>query len=202
MPRWTWSIVLGMAAGLLAGCEPKGEFKTAQQIKEGKQAAGQPVHDGEHEHSEGPHGGAIVELGGEEYHGEVVIYGKMNTITVYVLGKDAKTAAPIAAEEVTVVTEENAQLKLKAAPQEGEDGGKASKFELTEESSVGPIVKAGYLHGALQLAIDGKPYRGNIDWHDEGSSHDDHADEKAEPKQEPEAKEAPEGEPAADKSDS
>lgn len=192
MQRLTWGIALGFVVSLFAGCEPKGEFKTARQINEGKKGGSEPAH--EHD-SAGPHGGAIVELGGEEYHAEVVIDGKTNTITVYLLGKDAKTAAPIAAEEVIVVTEDDAKLKLKAAPQAGEEGGKASKFELIEETTVGPIAKAGFLHGALQLEIDGKPYRGDIDSHFDGSTHD-------EPKKESDAKEPPADTPAEDKSGS
>jgi hypothetical protein len=199
MQRLTWGIALGFTLSLFAGCEQKGEFKTAKQINEGKKGGGESAHDHD---SAGPHGGAIVELGGEEYHAEVVIDGKTNTITVYLLGKDAKTAAPIAAEEVIVVTEDDARLKLKAAPQAGEDGGKASKFELTEETTVDPIAKAGFLHGALQLEIDGKPYRGDIDSHFDGSTHDDHAGEKTETKKEAETKEAPTDESVEDKSGS
>jgi hypothetical protein len=174
MPRLTSGITLGLMFGLAAGCNQQtGDFKTAKQINEGKKAAGQP-----HEHeSEGPHGGAIVELGDEEYHAEVVIDPKTYTLSVYLLGKDAKTATPIAAEEVTVVTEDDSKLKLKAVPQDGESGGKASKFELAEEATVGPIAKAGFLHGALKLEIDGKPYGGDIDLHFDGSSHDDGKDE-------------------------
>lgn len=168
----------GLIVGLFAvGCEPKGEFKTAKQIKTEKGHT-----DDGHEHgAAGPHGGAIVELGDEEYHGEVVVDAKTHTLTVYLFGKDAKTPAPIAAEHVTVVDGKDTQLQLSAV--EPKDG-KTSQFALADEEKVGTIAKAGFLHGELKLEADGKPYRGKIDAHFDGSSHDE--DKHDEPAKKPE----------------
>lgn len=165
-------MIVGLMLGLISlGCEkPGGNFKTAKQIKEDNQAAGKSDH-ASHDHGAGPHGGSIVELGDEEYHAEVVVDGKTNALTVYMFGSDAKTAAPIAATELAVAGDKS--LTLKAVPQEGDGDGKASKFELVDEVLVGPIAKDGFLHGDLKLEIDGKPYRGEIDYHFDGSSHDD-----------------------------
>src|SRR5689334_14349072 len=114
----------GMIAGLILGlccigCEkPGGNFKTAKQIKEDNKAAGKSDH-ALHDHPPGPHGGSIVELGDDEYHAEVVVDGKTNMLSVYMFGSDAKTVAPIAATEVTVVADDKS-LMLKAVPQEGD----------------------------------------------------------------------------------
>lgn len=178
-----WRIA-GFALGLIsAGCEPQGgNFKTASQIKQENQAAGKADSHDDHDHGAGPHGGSIVELGDEEYHAEVVVDGKAHALKVYLFGKDAKTAAPISATEVMVVTEDDQKLALKAAPQSGDGEGKASLFELIDEAAVDAISKAGYLHGSLQLEADGKSYRADIDAHFDGTTHDDHADHKDEKK--------------------
>lgn len=177
-------MIAGLAVSLISlGCDqPGGNFKTAEQLKQERQAAGKTDHHDDHDHSAGPHGGSIVELGDEEYHAEVVVDGKSHTLRVYLFGTDAKTPAPIAAAEVTVTVEDGPKLSLKAAPQTGDGEGKSSLFELSDETAVGAIAKAGFLHGSLQLETDGKPYRGDIDAHFDGTAHDDHADHKDEEK--------------------
>lgn len=184
-----WLFVSVTAGCLLAGCNGSGgDYKTAKQIEK---AGGKPVHDDEHGHGAGPHGGAIVELGDDEYHAEVVVDGKTQTLQVFLLGSDAKTEAATGATEATVVTEDQKSLTLKSAPQKGDAEGKTSRFELNDEEAVGALAKAGYLHGSLQLEIDGKPFRGDIDAHFGGSTHDDDADVKQDP--------APTEEPSQDK---
>jgi hypothetical protein len=197
----------GMIAGLMlglvcVGCEkPGGNFKTAKQIKQENKAAGTSDHV-PHDHSAGPHGGAIVELGDDEYHAEVVVDGKTHTLAVYMFGSDAKTVTPIAATEVIVVTEDDKSLSLKATPQDGDGEGKSSKFELADEATVKPIAEAGFLHGDLKLEIDGKPYHGAIDSHFDGSSHDDHADKKtAEPNEDKPGAEAKSPDDASEKTE-
>jgi hypothetical protein len=172
MARWNGWLAVGAVAGLLAaGCDgSKSDFKTAKELNTGKAAGG---HD-DHDHGAGPHGGAIVELGADEYHAEVVVDTKSHALRVYLLGPDAKTATPVAATEVTIKTEDNQSLSLKAKPQDGDVAGKASLFELADEKAVDDLAKAGYLHGSLQMEIDGKPFRGDVDAHFDGSSHDDH----------------------------
>ncbi len=184
---WGWMFASVSAVGLLSGCTGSGgDYKTAQQIKQAKQAAGQHVHDEHHEHgAAGPHGGAIVELGDEEYHAEVVVDGKTHTLQVYLLGPDAKTSAAVGAQEAAVTTEDNQTLTLKAVPQAGDAKDKASKFELADEGAVDALLKAGFLHGSLQLEINGKPFRGDIDAHFDGSSHDVHAADKGDEKEMP-----------------
>ena len=41
------------------------------------------------EDHEGPHKGIVVEWGDEEYHTEIVIDAKTETVTVYIYGSDA-----------------------------------------------------------------------------------------------------------------
>lgn len=174
MSQWNgWLVVVAMTGLLAAGCDgSKSEFKTAKELNTGK---GHDEHD--HDHDAGPHGGAIVELGADEYHAEIVVDGKAHALRVYMLGPDAKTAAPVAATELKIATEDNQTLTLKAAPQTGETEGKASLFELADEKAVDGLEKAGYLHGSLQIEIGGKAYRGDVDAHFDGGSHEDHKEE-------------------------
>lgn len=122
----------------------------------------------------GPHKGSLVELGDEEYHAEVVHDEKAGTVTIYLLGSDAKTAVSTDAKEVVVnakVKGKAVQMKLKAAPQKGDKTGTTSCFaskskelmELLDNEEVKPI---------LRVTIAGKTFNGAIEHEHE------HEDEK------------------------
>ena len=52
----------------------------------------------EHGHShptEGPHHGSLIELGDEEYHGELVHDDKAGTVTIYLLDSSAREAVAV-----------------------------------------------------------------------------------------------------------
>ena len=178
-----FSLVVGLAFGLTFatfGCSSKSDYKTVDAVK---QAAPLPEHDHGHA-AKGPHGGGIVELGDEEYHAEIVVDHDSESVVVYLLGKDAKTATPVAATEVTLALEGKEDLTLKATPQADDGEGKASKFVIVNHDLIHALMDAGFVHGALRLTIEEKPYRGNIDYHLDGSSHEghDHDDKKPEAK--------------------
>ncbi len=171
------SLVAMLAMGLLGGavgCDGgKSDYKKADDLKKAP-----PVHD-EHGHGEkGPHGGSIVELGDEEFHAEVVLDHDAHALRVFVLGKDAKTAVPTAATEITVAAEGKDAVTLKAAPQDGDGEGKASRFELIDEKLVHDILDAKFLHGDLRITIGGKPYSGHIDMHLDDVHHEHKDDAK------------------------
>ena len=145
-----------------------------------------------HEHghgAKGPHGGGLIELGAEEYHAEIVVDHDAHAVRVYILGKDAKTAEPIAATDLTVTPAGKDALKLKAAPQKTDGEGKSSVFELIDDGVVHALMDAKAIHGKLQVSIGDKPFTGEIDYHIDGSAHDhkddkghaDHKDEAAKP---------------------
>ena len=169
------SMVAMLAMGLLGGavgCDGgKSDYNKADDLKKAP-----AVHD-EHGHGEkGPHGGSIVELGNEEFHAEIVLDHDAHVLRVFVLGKDAKTAAPTAATEITVAAEGKDAVTLKAVPQEGDGEGKASRFELIDEKLVHDILDAKFLHGDLRITIGDKPYSGHIDMHLDDVHHE-HKDE-------------------------
>ena len=136
----------------------------------------------EHAHDdEGPHGGHVIELGVEDYHAELTHAEDSHVVGVYLLGSDAKTAAPIEAEKVTInvaVDGQSSQYDLSAAAQEGESAGKASYFELDSEplhTVVSGESESKNTKARLSLTIGGKPYVGLIETgehdHEHGHAH-------------------------------
>ena len=126
--------------------------------------------DDDHAHEKGPHGGSLVELGDEEYHAEIVHDDKEETVTIYLLGKDAKTAVGTDAKDVAInakVKGKAVQMKVKASAQKGDKAGLSSRFmmkskelmELLDDPNASP---------SLRVAINGKTFVGKIEHdHDE-----------------------------------
>ncbi len=122
-------------------------------------------HAEEHAHDHGPHGGHVVELGGEDYHAEVVFDAATRKLTVYLLGADLKTPLPVEAENLAArlkIGEQTQEFLLAAAPQEGEEGGKSSRFTQAEGSLPESIQDAEDLHGEVVVSFGGTQYRGEI----------------------------------------
>lgn len=172
--RWGW-MVLSVVAALTVGCDSgSSEFKPAADLP-------QTAHD-DHDHhghahggsSEGPHHGSLIELGEEEFHGEIVVDGKSHTLKLYLLGPDAKADATTAATEATLTLEGGPTLTLK--PAEGQAEGMVSLFSVTDEKAVHEIAEAEFIHGELSIQIGEKKYTAHVDAHFHAEH--DHADEK------------------------
>lgn len=128
----------------------------------------------EHAHpDEGPHGGALIELGEEEYHAEIVIDEKADSVSIYLLGSNAKDAVPIDATEVfinLVHGKKPEQFKLKASPTKTDPKGKASRFILKDHDLLHDL-EHDNAQARLRVKIAGKSYSGKI-----AAGHHDHAD--------------------------
>jgi hypothetical protein len=165
---WLW---LGcVSVGLtLAGCNgPGGDYKPAAEIPKAPDDHG---HDHGHG-AEGPHHGVLVELGpNHELHGEIVLNAKTHTLTVYLLGPDAKSPAPSSATEITISQEGGSPLVLK--PAAGQPEGKHAVFELTDEKAIHELADVGFIHGKISMMADGKSIEAGLDVHFDG----DHAHE-------------------------
>jgi hypothetical protein len=108
----------------------------------------------------GPHGGVLIELGDEEYHGEFTVDHKKKEVVVYILGGDAKKAVPIEAKEIDLaIKEPKFSIKLKAAPQEGDPAGQASAFKGTHDN----FGKEQDFAGTVSMKIKDKPYVGEFE---------------------------------------
>jgi hypothetical protein len=158
-----------MAAGVVAllaifpGCGEKKGRKTAG----GKKGANNVSKADPHEHEHGPHGGHVIELGGE-YHAELTHDDDTKTVSVYLLGGDVKKPVLSNEKELSVnltVAGQPKQYKLVAAPQQGDPEGQSSRFELKDEALL-EALEAPKAKGRLQVTIDGKQYNGAIESHE------------------------------------
>ncbi|QDV82138.1 hypothetical protein [Planctomycetes bacterium TBK1r] len=112
-----------------------------------------------HGHGAGPHDGVIVDWGGGKYHVEFIVDHEKQAGTVYIFGADEKTPNPIDATEIEMsITDPVMQLTLKAAPQDNDPAGKASRFIGTHEK-LGVVQEYA---GTITGVIDGTPYSGDF----------------------------------------
>lgn len=124
--------------------------------------AGEDGHDhgvAGHGHGAGPHDGTLADWGGGKYHVEFTVDHDKQEGTVYILGGDEKTPTPIKAGEIQLVIVDPAmEVTLKAAPQEGDAEGTASRY-------VGNHEKLGVVQeyaGTITGVIDDTPYSGDF----------------------------------------
>jgi len=151
------STLLLVVSAVLYGCN--GDAEKTEKTSKTKQPSG-------HSHGEkGPHKGVLVELGDHEYHGEVVHDEKTNIVTVYMLGGDAKTPAPISAKTVTVNLSHDGspeEFTLDARPDKNDPMGKSSRF-VTQGSELGEHLDLDDVtNRRLVVEIDGTSYSGAI----------------------------------------
>jgi hypothetical protein len=112
----------------------------------------------------GPHKGAIVEWGEEEYHLEVVTDAKAGTVTVYVYGGEADLKAGKARAidarslVMTVKADKTVTVKLEPAPAKGDADGTASVF--TGKHAV--FSRDAKLTGTVSGKVGAKPYSGEF----------------------------------------
>ena len=119
LPLWAGTILLLS----LTGCSDK---KTPS-------LAGEHAH----QHVHGPHDGELIEVGEEEYHGEMIHDDQAGTVTIYVLDKAHENAVPIEAASIIiemVVNSTPVEFKLAAKPQAEDPAGKSSRFESREQA--------------------------------------------------------------------
>jgi hypothetical protein len=151
------SLALTLAAGTILGCGPKAENKVDKSDvakSDSKKVAG------DHDHGEGPHGGAVAEWGDGNYHVEFTVDHDKQEATVYVLGSDAKSPAPVNASSLLLSINEPAfQVTLEAQPLEGESAGSASRF-VGKHESLGTVRE---FAGTISGEVEGKPFAGDFE---------------------------------------
>ena len=112
-----------------------------------------------HTHGSGPHGGTIADWGGGKFHVEFTVDHDKKESTVYILGGDAKTPAPIKADKLLLnINDPQFQLDLAAKPLDGEADGLSSRFVGTHDS----LGKVQEFAGTISGEVDGKPYAGDF----------------------------------------
>ena len=110
-------------------------------------------------HGAGPHGGAVADWGGGKYHVEFTVDHDKKEATVYVLGSDEKTAAPIKVDKVLLsIVDPKFDVELAPMPLDGEADGMASRFVGTHEN----LGKVQEFDGNISGEVDGTPYAGDF----------------------------------------
>ncbi|QDU92560.1 hypothetical protein [Lignipirellula cremea] len=168
MKKFTVMFSLFLALGALAlstGCT---KDDPARPTADTKKAADDHGHaHGEHGHRAGPHDGVVADWGGGKFHVEFTVDHSQQEATVYILGDDEKTPAPISAEEIQLsIKDPVMQVALKASPQEGDAEGSASRFVGTNEG-LGVVQE---YEGTITGVVDGTPYSGDF----QEEAHGDH----------------------------
>lgn len=111
----------------------------------------------DHAHGNGPHGGAAFDFGA--YHGEFMVDHAKQEATVYILGDDLKTAAPIQADKLTLgIKSPSFEVELKPMPLEGEPVGKSSRF-VGKHEKLGVVQE---FEGTVTGEVGGKPANGKF----------------------------------------
>lgn len=126
--------------------------------------------------TEGPHDGALIELGAEEYHGELVHDEEGGTVTIYILDSTAKKTVAIDGPHVTINIRHDGQgkqFRLVASSDSDDPAGKSSRF-VSDEKELGDDLHLDDVDAALVVEIAGKSYRGKI-VHDHDHAGHDHA---------------------------
>jgi hypothetical protein len=113
-----------------------------------------------HAHGVGPHDGTIADWGGGTYHVEFTVDREQQQATVYVLGSDEKTPAPIDAESIELsITDPEMQVTLQAEPQQDDPEGRSSRFVGTDEK-LGIVQEYA---GTMTGVVEGTPYSGDFE---------------------------------------
>ena len=111
----------------------------------------------DHHHGAGPHGGAVGDFG--KYHVEFTVDHGKQEATIYLLGGDEKTAAPVKADSLTLdIADPKFTVDLKAAPQPTDPPGLASRFVARHEK----FGKEQEFAGTVRGTIDGKALSGKF----------------------------------------
>lgn len=152
---WSGSILLLLTAALV-GCAKESPPGAEAPVPTESAADSQSKN---HRHGSGPHGGTIADWGGGAYHVEFTVDHDKKEATVYILGGDAKSPAPIKAEKVQLsINEPSFQIDLVAQPLEGEGDGKSSRF-VGRHDNLG-IVRE--FDGTITGEVGGTPYAGDF----------------------------------------
>ena len=148
------AIACSLASVIGCGSQPGNVAKTNGAVKSDAKTPEKE----EHAHGSGPHGGTISDWGGGAYHVEFTVNHDRKEATVYILGSDEKSPAPVKAEKIHLVINDPAtELDLKAQPLEGEKDG-ASRFAGTHDN----LGKVQEFSGTISGDVEGTPYTGDF----------------------------------------
>jgi uncharacterized protein YceK len=139
---------------MLNGCGDSVKKKSSHKHGHGHSHDHAAPHD-HHAH----HGGLVNEIGGT-HHVEFVVDQDAKKVTLFVLGEDARSPAPIKAQPLSLQAKpegssEFVTLALQPVPRDGEGPDKASRFEAVAEQ----LAAAKAFEAILRITVENKQYR-------------------------------------------
>jgi hypothetical protein len=141
--RTLWSITIFISLVVLAGC---GSHSHRVESK------------GDHEHGRGPHKGAVGDFG-KNYHLEFTVAHDQQEATVFILGGDAKSPAPIKADKLTLeIADPKFTVELKPSRQDDDPPGTSSRFVGKHEK----FGKEQEFAGKVTGVVDGQTISGDF----------------------------------------
>ncbi len=126
--------------------------------------------------TKGPRGGALIELGNEELHAELLHDDETGTVTVFMLDAEAKRYVSVTSTEfvIQVRHEEQAeQFRLKAKPQKGDRQGTTSCFMIRNPKLV-TLLDDHHSEARMGIKIGERSFVGRIAHvhdHEHGDAH-------------------------------
>jgi hypothetical protein len=159
------------AMALIAGCQDTAAPESTAPSGTASAAADHGHEHGKggqtHAHGAGPHDGTLADWGGGKYHVEFTVDHNKQEATVYVLGSDEKSPAPVRTDKISLtIGNPELQTDLLPVPLEGEADGLSSRFVGTHEK-LGIVQEYA---GTISAEIEGTPYTGDF----EEEPHDAH----------------------------
>lgn len=149
----------GLSLASLLGCNQPANPPAEKTAPASAAATAEAEHGHAHGgHGAGPHDGAVADWGGGKYHVEFTVDHDKKEATVYILGSDEKTPAPINADKLLLtIKQPSFQVELMPVPQAGETEG-SSRFVGTNEK-LGVVQE---FAGTISGEVDGTPYAGEF----------------------------------------
>lgn len=165
----SWMVVVGLTVSglVLTGCSSSTPAPSGTQ-------AGHDDHDHDHDHAHhdhhdhelGPNGGHILELA-HGLHAEWLHDDETGKITFIILGEDAKTDAPIAAEKLTLDSTFEGTKRSFEIPAVGDAvDGKHARFESSNFELLAALTSAEKVDNVLMVPIEGETVKVTIEHHD------------------------------------
>ncbi len=163
--RFILSCTALLTLGLSSGCQEADNTDS----EAASNTAAAPAEQG-HEHSEGkdehahghgtgPHDGTLADWGGGKYHVEFTVDHDKQEATVYVLGSDEKSPAPIKTDRISLtINDPELAADLLPVPLDGESDGLSSRFAGKHEK-LGVVQEYA---GTISAEIEGTPYTGDF----------------------------------------
>jgi hypothetical protein len=159
MKRWMSLVSLSGMLVFAPGCKDDTPAPAAKSGAATPAAANKEAKTSDHSHGSGPHGGAIADWGGGAYHAEFTVDHDAKEVTVYILGSDGKTPAPIKASTVALsINDPATEIELEAKPMEGEAEGSSSRF-VGQHETIGVVRE---FAGTISGEVEGTPYIGEF----------------------------------------